>query len=65
MSTASHCTWTASVTTGGSFLTIVSGSSGTGGGTVEVRVDRNKGSARSGTLTIAGKVVTINQAAEG
>jgi len=49
------------VTTGGSFLTITAGSTGTGNGAVDVKVDRNRDSARSGTLTIAGKIVTINQ----
>ena len=61
VSTSSHCAWTAAVTTGGSWLTITSGASGTGNGTVDVRIDPNNGSARTGTLNIAGEVVTINQ----
>jgi len=61
VTTASNCAWTAAVTTGGSWLTIVSGKSGTGGGSVEVSVDRNHDPARAGTLTIAGRLVTINQ----
>lgn len=61
VTTASYCAWTAAVTTGGSWLTIASGTSRTGSGSVEVSVDRNHDPARTGTLTIAGKLVTINQ----
>jgi hypothetical protein len=64
VTTANYCSWTAAVTTGGSWLTITSGASDTGNGSVKVSVDRNQGSARTGTLTVAGKVVTINQDAK-
>ena len=61
ITTGSTCAWTAAVTTGGTWLTITSKTSGVGSGTVDVNVDRNHEGARSGTLTIAGIVVTINQ----
>lgn len=64
VTTAGYCTWTAAVTTGGSWLTVTSGANDMGNGSVKVSVDRNQGSARTGTLTIAGKVVTINQDAK-
>jgi hypothetical protein len=64
VTTASYCSWTAAVTTGGSWLTITSGASDMGNGSVKVSVDRNQAAARTGTLTIAGKVVTINQDAK-
>jgi hypothetical protein len=64
VTTATYCTWTAAVTTGGTWLAITSGATGTGNGSVEVSVDRNRDPARSGTLTIAGKLVTINQDAK-
>lgn len=60
ITTASHCSWTAAVTTG-SWLSITSGASGTGSGTTTVQIDANNGGARTGTLTIAGQTVTINQ----
>lgn len=56
-----NCGWTA--VSNDSFLTIAGGSSGTGSGTVTVMVAANSGAARPGTLTIAGRTVTINQAA--
>jgi hypothetical protein len=40
---------------------VVSGSAGTGSGTVTLSVDANSGAARSGTATVAGQVVTVNQ----
>jgi hypothetical protein len=53
------CAWTA--ITNSPFLTITSGSSGTGNGTVTVSVAQNPGSNRSGSVTVAGQAVTINQ----
>jgi hypothetical protein len=53
------CAWTA--ITNSPFLTITSGSSGTGNGTVTVSVAQNPGSNRSGSITVAGQAVTINQ----
>jgi hypothetical protein len=53
------CAWTA--ITNSPFLTITSGSSGFGNGTVTVSAARNPGSNRAGTVTIAGLAVTITQ----
>ncbi len=61
VTTQSGCAWSASNPLG--WVSIVSGSSGTGSGTVIYSVSANTGSARSGTLTIAGKTVSIAQQA--
>ncbi len=53
------CDWTATANAG--WLHIVSGSSGSGDGTVTVRADANSGDARQGSLTVAGRNVTIKQ----
>ncbi len=59
----SGCTWTAtSNTSNPNWITINSGSSGTGNGTVNFTVAANPGSARTGTLTIAGQTFTVTQA---
>jgi all-beta uncharacterized protein/BACON domain-containing protein len=63
VSTANHCSWTASVTSGSSWLS-VSPSSDTGNGTVDVSIARNQEAARTGTLLIAGTVVTVSQDAK-
>jgi hypothetical protein len=55
----SSCNWTASTAT--AWITITGGSSGTANGTVNYSVTANSGSARSGTITIAGKTFTVNQ----
>jgi uncharacterized protein (TIGR03437 family) len=55
------CTWTA--VSSASWITITSGSSGSGSGTVEYSVAANTGtSSRTGTLTIAGQTFTVTQA---
>ena len=54
------CTWTAS--SNASWITVTSGSSGSGNGTVALSVQANTGSARTGTVTIAGQTFTVNQA---
>jgi len=54
------CVWTAVSNT--SWLTIVSGAAGNGNGSVNIDVGVNDTPARSGTLTIAGRVFTVNQA---
>lgn len=59
--TTSLCTWTAAVQSGNSWLSIRSGAAGTGNGTTLVDVNANNGPARTGTLLVAGRVVTINQ----
>lgn len=53
------CSWTASSNAG--FLTITSGSSGTGSGSVTCQVAANSGPTRSGTLTIAGQSFTVTE----
>jgi hypothetical protein len=55
------CAWMA--VSNASWLTIVSGASGTGNGTVSYNVASNGGAARSGTMTVAGLTFTVNQAA--
>ncbi|KJR43504.1 hypothetical protein MCHI_000597 [Candidatus Magnetoovum chiemensis] len=55
----SACTWTAA--SNASWITVDSGSSGTGSGTVGYTVSANTGIARSGTLTIAGETFTVTQ----
>jgi len=62
--------WTAEVTTGGTWFSITSGSSGSGTGTIEVLISANTGAQRTATVrvTAAGatgspKDITITQAA--
>lgn len=55
------CGWTAA--SNDSWITITSGSSGTGNGSVNYSVAANAGAARSGTMTIAGQTFTVNQSA--
>jgi hypothetical protein len=58
----SGCGWTSS--RAGSWITILSGVSSSGNGSVRYRVSANGGSARrTGTLTIAGQPVAIIQSA--
>jgi CSLREA domain-containing protein len=56
----SGCNYTAS--SNDSFITITSGSSGSGNGTVSYSVDFNSGNARTGTITAGGQMFTVNQA---
>jgi len=55
------CSWTAS--SNDAWLSISSGSSGSGNGTVNYSVGANTGAARIGTLTIANQTFTVTQAA--
>jgi hypothetical protein len=55
------CNWTA-VSDNPEFITITSGGSGTGNGTVTYSVASNSGGVRAGTLTIAGRTFTLGQA---
>jgi uncharacterized protein (TIGR03437 family) len=55
------CTWTA--TASATWITVTSGASGSGNGTVNYSVAANTGTARTGTITIAGQTFTVNQAA--
>ena len=57
------CTWT--VTSSDAFLSVTSGASGTGRGTVTYSVAPNDGARRRGILTIAGYTVTIDQIGPG
>ncbi len=61
VSAGGGCSWAA--TSNASWLTVGSGANGTGNGTVTFTVAANSGSARTGTLTIAGKAFTVSQAA--
>ncbi len=62
VSTSPGCSWTASAPAG--FVTITSGASGTGNGTATISVQENTtGTARSVTLTIAGRSFLVNQSA--
>jgi hypothetical protein len=58
---AATCAWTA--VSNSSFITIKSGASGTGNGSVVLTIAPNQGNTRSGTVTIAGQTFTVNQAA--
>jgi len=53
------CGWTAA--SNAPWLTIAAGATGTGNGTVSVTVDPNTGSPRTGTVTVAGQTLTVNQ----
>src|SRR5262245_52791217 len=61
VSAGSGCIWTA--TTSAGWITILTGANGTGNGNVTYSVQANTGSARTGTLTVAGQSVTISQSA--
>ncbi len=57
----SGCTWTAVSNAG--WISVVSGASGTGNGTVRYSVTANSsGTSRVGTITIAGQTFTVTQA---
>ncbi|MDX2029587.1 MAG: BACON domain-containing carbohydrate-binding protein, partial [Blastocatellia bacterium] len=56
------CDWTAK--SNASWLSITSGGSGVGSGTVAFSVGANTGAARTGTLTIAGQSFTVTQAGD-
>ena len=60
VNTSSGCAWTA--TSSESFLTVVSGASGTGTGAVVFQVAANiSGQARTASLTIGGQTFTVTQ----
>lgn len=61
VSAGSNCSWTA--TSNVSWITITSGFSGLGNGTVTYQVGSNSGSTRTGTLTIAARTFTVSQSA--
>jgi len=60
---SSSCTWTANVNANTPWLTITSGTSGTGSGTVTYSIAANSGAARTGYIIIAGQTFTVTQAA--
>jgi hypothetical protein len=59
VTTGSSCTWTTS--TNASWVTIDSGRTGTGSGTVHLVIPANAGAPRSTTVTIAGNPFTLTQ----
>jgi hypothetical protein len=60
VTTGAGCMWTAA--SNASFITITSGASGTGNGTVNYSVAANPDpNPRSGTMTIGGQTFTVNQ----
>ena len=59
VTTTAGCPWTA--TSNANWITINSGSPGSGNGTLNFTVAANTGLARTGTLTIAGQSFTVNQ----
>ena len=61
LTAAAGCGWTA--VSNDSWIIITSASSGTGNGTVSYTVTANSGTARTGTISIAGQIFTVNQAA--
>jgi hypothetical protein len=61
VTTQAGCAWTAASTV--SWITINSGSSGSGNGSVGFSVTANTSAARTGTITVAGQTFTVNQAA--
>ena len=64
VSAGATCSWTA--TSNASWITINSGSSGTGNGTVNYSVASNPNtSQRTGTITIAGQAFTVTQLGSG
>lgn len=59
VSTASQCTWTAASDRG--WMSVTSGASGTGPGSVTVAVTAGAAGERTGTLTVAGRSVPVRQ----
>ena len=59
VATAAECDWAAA--SSAPWITVTSGGSGNGNGTVQFAVAATTGPARSGTLTIGGRTVTISQ----
>ncbi len=60
VSVTSGCSWTA--VSNADWITVSSGSTGSGNGSVGYSVAANTGAARIGTITIAGQTFTIDQA---
>lgn len=61
VTTNAGCAWTAISNAG--WIQITSGAAGNGSGAVDYSVQANAGSARSGTIAVAGQTFTVNQPA--
>lgn len=61
MTSTQDCAWNATTTV--DWITVTSGSNGSGNGSVTVNIGRNPGSARSANITVASQTVTIQQTA--
>jgi Putative binding domain, N-terminal/Viral BACON domain len=61
VSTTASCSWSATSNDG--WITITAGGGGSGNGNVSISIAPNLGPARVGTVTVAGKAFTVNQAA--
>lgn len=59
ITTDAACSWTAHSNV--AWITIPGQASGAGNGVVQIAIEANRGPARSGTLTVAGHAVTVNQ----
>jgi len=59
VTTSPDCSWTA--VSNAPWIVVSAGASGSGNGTVQLDIQANGGPARSGTATIAGRTVTVNQ----
>jgi uncharacterized protein (TIGR03437 family) len=64
VSAQTGCTWTA-ISNAPALITVTSGASGSGNGTVTYNVAANTATSRSGTLSIAGQTFTVSQNAVG
>jgi uncharacterized protein (TIGR03437 family) len=60
---ASGCNWTAVSNSG--WITITSGANGVGSGSAIFSVQANTGASRTGSITVAGRTLTITQAGTG
>jgi hypothetical protein len=63
VNTGTGCAW--SVTNIASWLSVSGASSGSGTAAITVNIAANSGAARTGTLSVAGKLFTVNQSAFG
>jgi len=63
VTTQSGCSWVSS--TPSSFITVTSGASGSGNGSVGISVAANSGTTRTGTVTIAGQTLNVSQTGAG
>ena len=63
VTTASQCSWSA--TSDRNWITVTGGATGTGTGSVSVAISPNPaGAVRTGTLTVGGQAVPVNEAAQ-